>query len=95
MVWGEQFRSETILFCSSRTPWSWQNDLALAPPAHNDENTNNPLLAVASSEIVLPDCSQDVEGGSSIEEQLSYLSKSVTSFCRDGLQTSKVLSLLV
>jgi len=30
------------------------NDLALAPPAQNSENTNNPLLAVASSAVVLP-----------------------------------------
>jgi len=37
-------------------------DLALAPPAQNSENTNNPLLAVASSAVVLPVCSQDVEG---------------------------------
>jgi hypothetical protein len=37
-------------------------DPALATPAQNSENTNNPLLAVASSAVVLPDCSQDVEG---------------------------------
>lgn len=30
------------------------NVQALAPPAQNSENTNNPLLAVASSAIVLP-----------------------------------------
>jgi hypothetical protein len=36
-------------------------DPALATPAQNSENTNNPLLAVASSAVVLPDCSRDVD----------------------------------